>query len=67
MVVGFDQGLLLHRENPFLSRLDIVELEKHGMVKPFEIRSDPWEKRVVGRLKLDPQGRIIGSEFEWNE
>lgn len=53
--------------NPGLHRSDIVELEKHGMVKPYEVRTDPWEKQVVGRLKLDPQGRIIGSRFEWKE
>ncbi|MGE4281379.1 MAG: peptidoglycan-binding protein [Magnetospirillum sp.] len=53
--------------DPGLHRQDIVALEKRGQVKPFDIQSDSWEKQVVGRLKLDAQGRIIGSQFEWRE
>ena len=35
------------------------------MAKPFEIRTEPWTKTVTGRLKLDKQGRVIGSTFQW--
>ncbi|CAA7614335.1 hypothetical protein MTBLM5_130040 [Magnetospirillum sp. LM-5] len=48
-----------------LTRGQIDQLEAAGGAKPFNILTDPWTKELVGRLKLDKDGRVIGSTFEW--
>lgn len=51
--------------DPAVTRGRIDDLEKAGMAKPFKIQTEPWTKTVTGRLKLDKQGRVIGSTFQW--
>ena len=48
-----------------LTRGQIDQLEAAGGATPFMIVTDPWTKELVGRLKLDKNGRVIGSTFEW--
>jgi hypothetical protein len=48
-----------------LTRGQINQLETARGATPFDIRTDPWTKELVGRLKLDKDGRVVGSTFEW--
>lgn len=48
-----------------LTRGQIEQLEAAGGATPFKVSTDPWTKELVGRLKLDKDGRVIGSTFEW--
>lgn len=48
-----------------LDRKKVDALEKAGGAKPFTVRTKPWSKMLMGRLKLDKDGKIIDSHFEW--
>lgn len=50
----------------FLDRKKVDALEKAGGAKPFKVRTKPWSKTLTGRLKLDENGKIIDSHFEWS-
>ncbi|MBN2752108.1 MAG: peptidoglycan-binding protein [Rhodospirillaceae bacterium] len=50
-----------------LDRARIEDLEKAGGAKAFAITSPSWTKKLTGRLKLDGTGKVVGSEFHWQE
>ncbi|MDK9722144.1 MAG: hypothetical protein OEL53_13285 [Rhodospirillales bacterium] len=50
-----------------MTRQQITDMEMAGGAKAFEINTDRWTKVLEGRLKLDDQGNIIGSQFVWKE
>ncbi|MEW5994877.1 MAG: hypothetical protein AB1744_10850, partial [Candidatus Zixiibacteriota bacterium] len=72
--LGDDKDVKEHNEwlpqgilggDPFLNRKKADVLEKAGGAKPFTVRTKPWSKTLTGRLKLDKNGKIIDSHFEW--
>ncbi len=72
--LGDDKDVKEHNEwlpqgilggDPFLDRKKADALEKAGGAKPFTVRTKPWSKTLTGRLKLDKNGKIIDSHFEW--
>jgi peptidoglycan hydrolase-like protein with peptidoglycan-binding domain len=50
-----------------LDRARIEDLEKAGGAKAFDITSKPWSKQLTGHLKLGDDGKVMGSEFHWEE
>lgn len=50
-----------------LDRARIEDMEKAGGAKAFKLTSSPWRKKLTGRLKLDNTGKVVGSEFHWEE
>lgn len=41
-------------------------LEKSGGAKRFKVRSEPWEYRVTGTIKVKDRA-IVGSDIHWEE